>query len=615
MLDHLLPSPRPLDGTPTRPDRAADRGRARWPGHLAVLLGYLAAAGWVTSGLWQGLSDRVVADYGQQDQIILEWFLTHAARSVAHLQNPLFTHQLDAPLGVNMMANAGILGLGIPLSPVTLLFGPRVSYAVLTTLALAGTAAGWYYVFVRYAVASRFAAFLGAGLCGFAPGMVSESLGHLHLVSQFLVPFIVLNTLRLGSASVTWRRAVGLGVLVAYQAFISEEILLITALGAGFFLLAWAAFAGRLRAGAGVFLRRLAVAGGTAVVLLGYPLWYQFLGPQHYRGLPFPPSLIYLDAASYWTFGTTSWFGSVAGASGLAHTRAEQTSFYGWPLLVTVIALGVWLWRTGNPLARAAAVSAPSFALLSLGYRITVYGTHLLPGPFRAVGAVPLLSLVVAARLALAVIPLVGLLVALGTERLIGMVRARRGESGDTGRRALAVGPALAPLLALVAVVAAVVSTAPRPLPTGRLAPVPDFITSGDWRGYVPPGSTLVSVPTTSSFAADGMRWSASARAEFVMPRGYFLGPTSAQDPRPLYGAVPTWTSIVLDEVALSGQVRQPAPGDAQLLAADLRYWHAAVLVLDPRQANAAQLRQTLTAFLGPPQRVDDVDLWDVRGR
>ncbi len=45
-------------------------------------------------------------------------------RIFTHGENPLFTPQLNAPDGVNLMANTGLLGLTVPLVPVTLLFGP-----------------------------------------------------------------------------------------------------------------------------------------------------------------------------------------------------------------------------------------------------------------------------------------------------------------------------------------------------------------------------------------------------------------------------------------------------------------------------------------------------------
>jgi len=127
----------PVSAPEPERDPVRTPGRLRDVGAVSV---YLLAALYVTSGLWTGLRDRVVAGYGTQDQILLEWFLGHAARSVAHLQNPLYSNQLNVPYGVNMMGNVSLLGLGIPMAPVTLAFGPRVSFATLLVIALAGTA-------------------------------------------------------------------------------------------------------------------------------------------------------------------------------------------------------------------------------------------------------------------------------------------------------------------------------------------------------------------------------------------------------------------------------------------------------------------------------------------
>ncbi|HKS97910.1 MAG TPA: hypothetical protein VJT31_00140 [Rugosimonospora sp.] len=554
--------------------------------------GFLVGAGYATSSLWTGGQDRVVAGLGAQDQVLMEWFLGHAARSLAHLRNPLFSGQLDVPYGVNVMANTSVLGLGLPAAPVTLLFGPAVSFAVLVTLALAGTAAAWYYVLSRHVVSSRAAAAVGGAFCGFAPGMVSESLGHLQMVAQLLIPLIALLIVRMGAPGRIWPRGVALGVLVTWQVFISEETLLFTGAAVGVFLLAYAL----VRRQAWRDLRRWAQGIGIAlavcVPLLAYPLYRQFLGAGSYRGLPFAPSLIYLDLASYPAFPSNSLAGSAASAR-LAHTIAEQTSFFGWPLLLVTLGCAVWLWRGGSAVARAAALSGLVFALLSLGERVVVDGWRTpLPGPYRLVDRLPIVDLVVSARLGLVVVPFAGLLLALAVDR-----------AGAGRRRALV----------LVAVVAAAVPLVPLPLPTTTLAPVPHFVTSGAWRAYVPAGRTLVAVPTASSFALDGIRWSTATGQDLAIPRGYFLGPDRTNPGHSLYGAVPTWTSIVLDEVVASGQVHVRVPGDDRLVMADLRLWRAAVVVLRPGQPGASALRATLDQYLGPARQVDDVWLWDVR--
>ncbi len=100
------------------------------------------------------------------DQTLWEWFFAVTARSVSHLRNPLVTDLANHPLGVNMMANTTLLGLAVPLTPVTLALGPTVTWALVLTLGLAGTVTAWYCVISRHLVRHRAAAAVGAGFCG-----------------------------------------------------------------------------------------------------------------------------------------------------------------------------------------------------------------------------------------------------------------------------------------------------------------------------------------------------------------------------------------------------------------------------------------------------------------
>ena len=59
-----------------------------------------------------------------QDQNQWEWFFAVTADNVAHLRDPLFTTVQNFPDGVNLMGNTPMLGLSVPLTPVTLAFGP-----------------------------------------------------------------------------------------------------------------------------------------------------------------------------------------------------------------------------------------------------------------------------------------------------------------------------------------------------------------------------------------------------------------------------------------------------------------------------------------------------------
>jgi hypothetical protein len=157
--------------------------RALW-WDLGAALGYLALAGFVTFRVLAGLGTKLVNSVGGFDQVLFEWMLAHAARSVTHLENPFYTERLNVPDGMNMMANTSALGLGIPMTPVTLLSGTHVSYLVLLVGSMAATGWAWYFVLSRHLVRSRVAAALGGAFCAFAPGMVSTAI-HLHVLAQF----------------------------------------------------------------------------------------------------------------------------------------------------------------------------------------------------------------------------------------------------------------------------------------------------------------------------------------------------------------------------------------------------------------------------------------------
>lgn len=576
--------------------------RLGWLRDTGAALAYLSFALYVTSSLWANLGTRAVAGYGVQDQVLSEWYLAHAARSVADFTNPFVATQQNVPFGVHMMTNNNMLGLGIPLSPVTLAFGPTVSFTLLVTLALAGTASAWYWVFSRNVVSSRLAAFVGAALCGFAPGMISQSLGHTQVISQFVTPLIAIHIIRLRRTEHALRNAVVLALLVVCQVFISEEVLFFTGLATGLFIALSVALRPSLLRETRQFLRGCAIALAVALPLLAYPLYLQFLGPGRYHGLPFNPELIYMDLGSFTAFPSNSLAGVPTIAAHLAHSTGEEATFFGWPLLLVLVGLVAWLWRGGDHMPRVAAICAVVFLALSLGYRVILNGEPTgVPGPFRLLAHLPLFDLAVAARFAMVAIPFMGLILALAVQR-----------SFDATGEAIGSLAWWRPAAVIAAIVGASVPLIPGPLPTDPLPPIPRFITAGTWRSYVPDGRTLVAVPTPSSFHLDGIRWSNSTNLDMAIPRGYFLAPSNHVDRRPLYGAVPTFSSVILDQVALSGVVYQARPGDAYLFTKDLRLWRASVLVLAPHQPNAEALRTTVIQFLGAPRRVDDVWIWEV---
>jgi len=566
-------------------------------GLAAPYLVYLLLAIAITGRLWihrdLRLSSANAADHEQ-----FLWFLADAAYSVVHGHNPLLTDQMNVPGQVNLMANTSVLGLGIPLTPVTLLFGPEASFVLALVLSLAGTASAWYWLLSRHVVDSRLAAFIGAGFCGFAPGMVAQAGGHPNLTALFLVPLIIWRVVRLRDPGRAVRNGVILGLLVTYQVFLNEEVLLLTAVACAILVAVYVlAYRREVLARARPFLAGMGITAATAGVLLAYPLWVQFFGPGHYRGLPPGVDRYITDLASYPAFARRTLVGSAAAADKVTMSANEEASFLGWPLLLFMIVAAVLMWR--RTLVKALIANGLIFAALSLGPAITIHGhkTHI-PGPLGVLRHIPPFELATATRYAMAVVAIVGVLLALACAALL------RWAGPDWRRRVAAGGLVLAVLLPI----------APKPL-TVTERPVPAFILGGEWRKYVDRDHTLVSVPVPRNDRMEGMRWAALTNIGFAIPRGYFMGPKSPTDASSVWDPPPRPTSTMLAWVAWTGKIPPLTDLNRRQAVEDLRYWRAAVVVVVPVEKHAPELITAVTALLGPGtyDAAGGVWLWDVR--
>jgi hypothetical protein len=625
------------DGDAGRRDRAGWWARP-WLADVLVIGLFVLFAGYVTGRLWLH-HDRMV--YMFNDQMLFEWMLSRAAQAVAHLENPLYSSRLNTPDGVNLMANTSVLGLGIPMTPVTLLFGSQTTFLVCLAGSLAGTATTWYLLLSRRLVGSRFAAAVGGFFCGFAPGMISQASGHLHMVAQFLVPAILWIVFD-PRPNRPVRRGAVLGLLVAYQVFLGEEVLVFLVLAAGLFTVAYAVADPRgARRLAPAILVRLGVAALVALVLLAYPLWFQFFGPGHYRGLPFAPDQYVLDVRSFTAASRQSITGHDSVPGHLSPNPTEENSFLGLALIVLCVVVVVWQWR--RPLVKALAFCGLVFALLSFGREVRFNGQVTgIPGPYQLVSRLPLVDLAVPARFPLICVPIVAILLAISLDRVFRVARngSAVGEGSAGGGSAVgegsagggsAAGGGLAGhgsaagggwaggvpirLLWTGAVAAAVLPLVPVPIRTVPVWPVPDFVASGQWRSYVPPGRTLVPVPpTTGGEATAGMYWSARTGLAFTAPGGYFIGPRGPGDPGARWGSPDLPTAVLLDKVAFTAQVPPITDVERRQAIEDLRHWRAAVVV-QGGLTNGNPVKQTLDLLLGPGQQIAGTWVWDVRDR
>lgn len=564
---------------------------------LLAIGAYLLLGIFVCANYWVDIQHRV-SSHLPTDHSWFEWLLSHGAYSVRHLENPLFSTRQNAPDGVNMMANTSVLGVSLPMAPITMLFGPQVAYAIYLGGALAATAATSYWVLSRHVVASRAAAFVGGAFVGFAPGIVHHANGQPNFVSNFLLPLIVARVFRLGAPGRWLRDGLVLGLLVAYQVFINEEMLLLTALAC---LVAVAAYAAQrwsqARAALLPFLGSLGVGAAVALALTAYPIWFQFNGPQSYRGLQ--GGVFHNwgeDLGAFVTYSRDTLAGSPAVEKTIGVT--EQNTWFGWPLVVLALLAIVLLWRV-SLVARTAAIVGVVFALAAIGPQIRVNGQDTgVAGPWHFIpDDLPLVEMMMPTRLSLVVVGAVGVLLALAWNR-IGTASA--GWQRWPGRT-----------LAYPAVALTLLPLFPTPLPATHIDLPPRFITSGAWRPYVPPGRTLVPVPLPSNVhGLSTLRWSALTEHEFAVPGGYFIGPNA--EGQGIFGVAPRPTSGLIYGTMDRGAVPPVTAENRRQAIEDLRYWNASVVVLG-EHPRAEVLRGLMTALLGPPKRVDDVWLWDVR--
>ncbi len=492
-----------------------------------------------------------------------------------HFTNPLQTAALNAPDGVNLMANTAMLGVAAPLALPTLALGPEFTYALVLTSGLALSCAAWFWLFRRWLVERSSAAAVAAGFCAFAPSVISHANAHANFTFLPLIPLIVDRVLMLATGGRVVRNGVLLGLFVAYHVFLGEEILLAAALGLAVFGISYVVFdAGPAPVRLPAVVRGAAVGAAVALPLVLWPLLWQFFGPGSYsKAINVVPNN---TLRSFAELPSRS-----LGGHGVARDPygwTEQNTFFGWALIGLGLAIAVVLWKLTA--VRAAALTILVAATFSMGASIPVPGTtRSIPGPWALFSRLPLFDSLVPSRLAMICVPGLAVLLALAVERVV--------DCPNQAVRNVGVGLVAASLVPLV----------PTPFPVSARPPVPSFITDGIWRSYIRPGHSLVVAPLPSIARAEAMHWSARAELGFDLVGGYFCGPHTS-DWHTWWGAAIRPTAALLDRVQSSGRAVEVSAADRAAAQVDLNFWHADAMVIDPSSAQDA-LRKTIQDLLG----------------
>ncbi len=204
--------------------RAAAAARRLPPWSRALALYIIAAA--VTIG-WHAISHprTVCACVGTGDPALVMWGLTWWPHAIAHGLNPFITHYQWAPTGVNLAETTMMPTAAILLVPFTELVNPIFSYNIVS---IGSPALGAFtaYLLCRRLVRRELPALMGGYLFGFSSYEFGQLLGHLNLVTVFLIPVMVHIALRRADREISRRAYVlGMALLLVLQLGLSTELL------------------------------------------------------------------------------------------------------------------------------------------------------------------------------------------------------------------------------------------------------------------------------------------------------------------------------------------------------------------------------------------------------
>jgi hypothetical protein len=526
----------------------------------AVLAGYIlvAFAYWGVRLLPH--PGRYVVGGGQDPQIFI-WSFAWWPHALGHGLNPIHTHTIWAPLGINLAWTATTPGLALLATPLTAIVGPVVSYNVVALLmpALAGWTA---FLLCRYLTHSLWASVIGGYLFGFSSYMIGQIEGHLHMTSVFLLPLFALVVIRyvehgLDGINLTIR----LAPLLALQIALSTENAFSYTLALAAAIVLAFAFVPSARRRLVSLVAPLVASYALACVLVS-PLLYYALTDFN-SGSINEPTTYTTDLLNLFIPTQQMLIGGHAAHTISEHfpsNDSERDAYLGIPLLVMFGLYAARRWRTA-----AGRVVLASFAVAlisSFGVWLSVDGHKLITMPWEHIGYLPLFNNVLPSRLMLFVL----LAVVIGVALWLASSRSWL-------RIAL-------PLLAVISLV---------PNPTAAAfrtsAYVPQFFRGDDVRRCVAPNETVLIFPQAKH--GNSMLWQATSGYPFRLADGYVT-----PDPPVRYFTSPAIARIANREVTWRD------------LVPFARTEHVTAFIVDQREAE--QFTPILRP-LAPPRQVGGV--------
>jgi hypothetical protein len=558
----------------------------------AALVSYLVLAVALLGGAWRHPTTTFT---GQSlDPPIVMWFLKWVPWAVLHGHNPLFSHYLNAPAGVNVTWNVSFILPALVMAPITETLGVVVTYNLLATAAVAGSAFTAFVVFRRIAHFA-FAAWIGGLIFGFSPILLSQLQYHLHIASAYLLPLLALAAWEALAArrGQPLRCGLVLGLLAAFQFLISEEFLALAVVTVGVAAVTFAfAHRGCLRPVARDALRALIVAGITFVVVVCPVLAFQLFGAGRVSGQVQAFDKYVADASAYAIPSKVQLlhpFGSATVAGRFPAGFGEYGAYLGIPLVLALIAIVIWQRRRPGVLPVAAALVI--LFILSLGPHLRVLGHNTgVPLPWLAFKHVPLLNNILPVRLAVGITFFASGLLALGVDRVL------------AAKATIARNVALVVSLAVICI--PLLPALPFPDSSTQ---VPAFFTSPAVK-MLPPASLTLTVPYPDTLTDRVMLWQVASDMRYRSFGGYVIVPDS--------NGHPVFVGRNFPLRALTYQLEQgnpPAldnPSTRAGLVADVRAEAIQNVVIGPIPHQPAAVAYITDLLGAPPVATGGVFVW-----
>jgi hypothetical protein len=441
------------------------------------------------------------------DPTIHMWAMFWWPYAVAKGIDPLTTNLLWASSGFNLAQVVTIPGPSLLIYPITRAYGPVVAYNVLA-LACPALSALSSFVLCRYICRAFWPAVFGGYLFGFSQYALSEMGGHLFLLFIFPIPLAIYFVLLRLDGKLSRNIFILLLVTVLGFEFLSStEIFATATLFGGMALgLCYVFSEAHDRARLMAVAVQIGIA-YTIVALLLTPYLYSVLA----GGVPRvanPPEAYSNDLLSFLIPTPVFALGSHRFAAVARQFRffwGEMSGYLGPGLWIIFALFAIKFWKT-----RSCKLLLSSFAIVSLaslGPRLHVKGTPIIPLPWWLATKLPLIDLALPGRFGMYIFLTAAIIavIYLSDSRVAAKYRFILGAAAFVF---------IAPNLTLMRAERTVVNT-------------PPFFRSGEYKRYLAKGDLVLILPYNGE--SQSMLWQTQTSFYFRLVTGFYLPPADYQ--------------------------------------------------------------------------------------